>query len=210
MILKTTTGPGSTATSATPTTTRNGPTLMIMRGSRIRLPMPHVMPSTAQARCGRNGLASGPMAGRSGVAVGVTVSVSEVVFSSSFDDVDWVVLEAALAADHFDNGRTPQQYQRSHAVVCGCLRPPQRPVRGQRPHPQRRRLQRSYRRHLDRVRIPPPEAPAARSSSRLLATVPGRTWPCSPKTCPPATPRSDSDPQHRGMNQVPRAWLNRT
>ena len=49
--------------------------------------------------------------------------MSEVVFSSSLDDVDWVALKRALAADRFDNGRTPQQYRRSHehahAVVFG-------------------------------------------------------------------------------------------
>lgn len=49
--------------------------------------------------------------------------MTDIVFSSSTDDVDWVMLKAALAADHFDNGRTPEEYQRSHenshAVIFG-------------------------------------------------------------------------------------------
>lgn len=49
--------------------------------------------------------------------------MSEVVFSSSLDGVDWVELKEVLAADQFDNGRTPQEYRRSHenshAVVFG-------------------------------------------------------------------------------------------
>jgi ribosomal protein S18 acetylase RimI-like enzyme len=49
--------------------------------------------------------------------------VSQVVFSASLDGVDWAALKAALAADRFDNGRTPEQYRRSHenshAVIFG-------------------------------------------------------------------------------------------
>jgi len=49
--------------------------------------------------------------------------VAEVLFSSDVDGVDWVALKAALAADQFDNERTPHEYQRSHeqahAVVFG-------------------------------------------------------------------------------------------
>jgi GNAT superfamily N-acetyltransferase len=37
-----------------------------------------------------------------------------VVFSESVDDVDWRALKAALAADDFDNGRTPEEYEASH------------------------------------------------------------------------------------------------
>lgn len=46
-----------------------------------------------------------------------------IVFSSGTDGVDWAGLKAVLAADHFDNGRTPGQYRRSHensyAVLFG-------------------------------------------------------------------------------------------
>jgi GNAT superfamily N-acetyltransferase len=45
------------------------------------------------------------------------------MFSSSTDGVDWAMLKSALAAGHFDNGRTPEEYQRSHesshAVIFG-------------------------------------------------------------------------------------------
>jgi len=44
-----------------------------------------------------------------------------VEFSDSTTDVDWAALRAALVADSFDNGRTPEEYrishERSHAVV---------------------------------------------------------------------------------------------
>lgn len=52
--------------------------------------------------------------------------MTEISYSQSVDDVDWAALKAALAADRFDNGRTPAEYrlshERSHAVVfarCG-------------------------------------------------------------------------------------------
>ena len=49
--------------------------------------------------------------------------MTEVVFSSDLAAVDWAELKAALAADDFDNGRTPEQYRRSHenshAVIFG-------------------------------------------------------------------------------------------
>ncbi|HYO44709.1 MAG TPA: GNAT family N-acetyltransferase [Candidatus Limnocylindrales bacterium] len=45
----------------------------------------------------------------------------QITFSDALDDIDWAALKAALAADHFDNGRTPEEYEassrRSHAVV---------------------------------------------------------------------------------------------
>ena len=51
------------------------------------------------------------------------ICVNDVEFSSSLDGVDWAALQATLAADQFDNGRTPQEYrrshERSHAVVFG-------------------------------------------------------------------------------------------
>ncbi|HEY3090474.1 MAG TPA: GNAT family N-acetyltransferase [Jatrophihabitantaceae bacterium] len=40
--------------------------------------------------------------------------MSRVEFSDSTADVDWAALKAALAADSFDNGRTPQEYRISH------------------------------------------------------------------------------------------------
>jgi GNAT superfamily N-acetyltransferase len=49
--------------------------------------------------------------------------VTEVVFHDDLAGVDWVELKAALAADDFDNGRTAEEYRRSHenshAVIFG-------------------------------------------------------------------------------------------
>jgi GNAT superfamily N-acetyltransferase len=49
--------------------------------------------------------------------------MGEVDYSSSLHGVDWAALKSALAADRFDNGRSPEQYrlshERSHAVVFG-------------------------------------------------------------------------------------------
>ncbi len=46
-----------------------------------------------------------------------------ITLSARIDDVDWADLKTALAADDFDNGRTPEEYRRSHenshAVVIG-------------------------------------------------------------------------------------------
>ena len=48
---------------------------------------------------------------------------ADIEFSSDVEGIDWAALKAALAADDFDNGRTPEQYRRSHenshAVVFG-------------------------------------------------------------------------------------------
>jgi GNAT superfamily N-acetyltransferase len=47
--------------------------------------------------------------------------MSRVEFSDSTTGVDWAALRAALVADSFDNGRTPEEYrishEQSHAVV---------------------------------------------------------------------------------------------
>ncbi|HEY2172307.1 MAG TPA: GNAT family N-acetyltransferase [Mycobacteriales bacterium] len=40
--------------------------------------------------------------------------MAEIILSERIDDVDWAALKAALAADQFDNGRTPEEYRRSH------------------------------------------------------------------------------------------------
>jgi hypothetical protein len=40
--------------------------------------------------------------------------MSPVEFSGSTTGVDWAALKAALAADSFDNGRTPHEYRISH------------------------------------------------------------------------------------------------
>jgi GNAT superfamily N-acetyltransferase len=43
------------------------------------------------------------------------------VFSESVDHVDWRALKAALAADDFDNGRTPEEYEASHRGSYGVV-----------------------------------------------------------------------------------------
>ena len=35
-------------------------------------------------------------------------------YVTGIEGIDWAGLKAALAADDFDNGRTPEQYRRSH------------------------------------------------------------------------------------------------
>ena len=49
--------------------------------------------------------------------------MTEIVFSSDIELVDWAALKSALASDQFDNGRTPEEYRRSHenshAVIFG-------------------------------------------------------------------------------------------
>jgi predicted GNAT family acetyltransferase len=48
-----------------------------------------------------------------------------VVYSGTVEGVDWAALKATLAADRFDNGRSPAQLQesfrRSHGVVFAWL-----------------------------------------------------------------------------------------
>ncbi len=49
------------------------------------------------------------------------VMLPAVVFSASVDGVDWRALKAALAADNFDNGRTPEEYETSHRASYGVV-----------------------------------------------------------------------------------------
>src|SRR5258705_3536652 len=44
-----------------------------------------------------------------------------VEYSTSADGVDWSVLKADLAADYFDNGRTPEQMERSFGASFRCV-----------------------------------------------------------------------------------------
>lgn len=45
----------------------------------------------------------------------------EIIYKTSLDEVDWARLKETLAADNFDNGRTPEQlrlsFQNSYAAV---------------------------------------------------------------------------------------------
>jgi predicted GNAT family acetyltransferase len=44
-----------------------------------------------------------------------------IVYSTSSDGIDWAALKAELAADHFDNGRTPEQMERSFRASFRCV-----------------------------------------------------------------------------------------
>ena len=44
-----------------------------------------------------------------------------IAYSTSHDGIDWVALKAALAADHFDNGRTALQMENSFRASFRCV-----------------------------------------------------------------------------------------
>ncbi|HKE38515.1 MAG TPA: GNAT family N-acetyltransferase [Casimicrobiaceae bacterium] len=44
-----------------------------------------------------------------------------IVYSTSSEGVDWAALKAELASDHFDNGRTPEQMERSFRGSFRCV-----------------------------------------------------------------------------------------
>jgi ribosomal protein S18 acetylase RimI-like enzyme len=47
-----------------------------------------------------------------------------ITYKRDLDGVDWVELKATLAADHFDNGRTPEQlrasFENSYSTCLAC------------------------------------------------------------------------------------------
>jgi GNAT superfamily N-acetyltransferase len=47
--------------------------------------------------------------------------VPDIAFSESTAGIDWQALKAALAADSFDNGRTPEEYEASHRGSYGVV-----------------------------------------------------------------------------------------
>ena len=50
--------------------------------------------------------------------------MSEILYKTDLRDVDWARMKSRLAADDFDNGRTPdelrQSFERSHVAVVAC------------------------------------------------------------------------------------------
>ncbi len=44
-----------------------------------------------------------------------------IAYSTLHDGIDWAALKAALAADHFDNGRTALQMERSFRASFRCV-----------------------------------------------------------------------------------------
>ena len=51
-------------------------------------------------------------------------AVAEITYTTELEGVDWAQMKATLAADDFDNGRTPEQlresFERSYAAVVAC------------------------------------------------------------------------------------------
>jgi GNAT superfamily N-acetyltransferase len=47
--------------------------------------------------------------------------MTEIRYAMSIDGIDWSALKQALAADDFDNGRTPEQYRISHANSAAVI-----------------------------------------------------------------------------------------
>jgi len=51
--------------------------------------------------------------------------MTEILYSAFLNDVDWTALKSVLAVDDFDNGRTAEEYRRSHegshAAILGYL-----------------------------------------------------------------------------------------
>ena len=45
----------------------------------------------------------------------------DVAYSTRHDGIDWTELKAALALDHFDNGRTASQMERSFRASFRCV-----------------------------------------------------------------------------------------
>jgi GNAT superfamily N-acetyltransferase len=44
-----------------------------------------------------------------------------IAYTTSSDGVDWIALKTDVAADHFDNGRTPAQMERSFRASYRCV-----------------------------------------------------------------------------------------
>jgi GNAT superfamily N-acetyltransferase len=49
------------------------------------------------------------------------MNVPSIAISTSLDGIDWAELKAALAADSFDNGRTPAEYEASARASFGAV-----------------------------------------------------------------------------------------
>ena len=131
-------------------------------------------------------------------------------FSSSLDGVDWAALKAALAADQFDNGRTPQEYrrshQRSHAVVFG--RCDGRFVANGRILSDG--VCNAYLVDIWTASTHRRQGIGREVVNRLLATVPGQHVALLTDDMPAFYSALGFQPQHGGMSQVVGTWLNRT
>ena len=103
-----------------------------------------------------------------------TLRVMTVQIDNGLDGVDWVRAKADLAADNFDNGRSPDALRRSFEQsqhVCDRAR--RRTGRGHGAPAVRRRVQRLPRRRVD-ARVAPAAGIASAMVRSLAAVVPGQ------------------------------------
>lgn len=134
--------------------------------------------------------------------------VTAVVFSCDLAGVDWVELKAALVADDFDNGRTPQQYRRSHenshAVIFGrCA--------GRFVANGRILSDGVCNAYLVDIWTASPhrrQGIGRQVVTRLLATVPGQHVALFTNEQPAFYTALGFQPEHIGMSQVIGTWLN--
>lgn len=131
------------------------------------------------------------------------------MFTSSLDGVDWVALKAALAADQFDNGRTPQEYQhsheRSHAVVFG--RCDGRFVANGRILSDG--VCNAYLVDIWTASAHRRRGVGREVVNRLLATVPGQHVALFTADMPAFYTTLEFRPEHGGMSRIVGTWLNR-
>lgn len=130
-------------------------------------------------------------------------------FSQSLDGVDWAALKAALAADRFDNGRTPGEYEassrRSHAVVFARD--------GDRLVGNARLLSdgvcNAYLVDVWTASAYRRQGIASEMVRRLLATVPGQHVALFTEAMQPFYERLGFEVEREGMSTVVGRWLNR-
>ena len=133
----------------------------------------------------------------------------EISYADSLEGVDWAALKAALAADHFDNGRTPEEYEassrRSHAVLFARD--------GDRFVGNARLLSDGV---CNAYLVDVWTASAYRRRGigsemvrRLLATVPGQHVALFTEDMRPFYERLEFAVEHEGMSTVVGTWLNR-
>lgn len=131
-----------------------------------------------------------------------------VVLSCDLAGVDWAELKAALAADDFDNGRTPEQYRKSHenshAVIFG--RCAGRFVANGRVLSDG--VCNAYLVDIWTASSHRRRGIGRQVVTRLLATVPGQHVGLFTSEQPGFYPALGFQPEHIGMSRVIGSWLN--
>ena len=130
-------------------------------------------------------------------------------FSATNDGVDWSALKAALAADRFDNGRTPEEYAasygRSHAVMF--VRHDERFVGSARLLSDG--VCNAYLVDVWTASAYRRRGVASEMVRRLLATVPGQHVALFTEDMRPLYEGLGFEVEHGGMSRVVGTWLNR-